>query len=85
MALIAEKYLQQLAKRAEAMGIRLEWSAQLPTLLCETCKTEGGARALRRLIQEKVESPMADFLLKNGKKISRLCVAVEGTNVNIFA
>ena len=85
MALIAEKYLQQLAKRAEAMGIRLEWSAQLPTLLCETCKTEGGARALRRLIQEKVESPMADFLLKNGKKINRLCVAVEGTNVNIFA
>ena len=84
MALIAEKYLQQLAKRAEAMGIRLEWSAQLPTLLCETCKTEGGARGLRRVIQEKVESPMADFLLKNGKKISRLCVAVEGTKVNIF-
>ena len=63
---ITEKYLGQLKERAAAAGIRL----LLPEDLAEKISTGemiGGARGLRRLVQDRVEGPLAVFLLQWGK------------------
>jgi ATP-dependent Clp protease ATP-binding subunit ClpA len=63
---IAQKYLNQLQKRT----VLQEWKLQLPPELAENlarrCMAKGGARALRRLVQEEVEGPLASFLLETG-------------------
>ena len=63
---IAQKYLNQLQKRT----VLQEWKLQLPLELAEhlarRCMAKGGARALRRLVQEEVEGPLASFLLETG-------------------
>ena len=66
LAGITEKYLRQLKERAAAAGIRL----LLPEDLAEKISTGemiGGARGLRRLVQDRVEGPLAVFLLQWGK------------------
>ena len=65
---IARKYLQQLQDRAKANGYQLQLPEELARDLGCHCKKQGGARHLRRLVQERVEGPLAVFLLKNGKK-----------------
>ncbi len=67
---IAQKYLTQLKKRMEAIGIRLELSPDIPSFLSGQCKARDGARHLRRLVQSKVEGPLAEELLRTGKKPS---------------
>ncbi len=68
MEKIADKYLKELIGRAQEKGIRLELPEELPKVLRhDLCKQEG-ARQLRRLVQEKVEGPLAVFLLKCSKK-----------------
>ena len=67
MSQIAEKYLSQLTRRASAAGIQLT----LPEELCASLVStggKGGARDLRRLVQEKVEAPLSAYLLRSGKK-----------------
>ena len=69
---IAEKYLMQLCKRAEQVGVRLELPADLASDMASRCKKTEGARQLRGMIQEELESPLADWLLRNTKKPARL-------------
>ena len=69
---IAEKYLTQLCKRAEQIGVRLELPADLASDLASRCKKTEGARQLRGMIQEELESPLADWLLRNTKKSARV-------------
>ena len=68
LEVIAEKYLEQLKKRMEAIGIRLQLPSELAKRLASECKPRDGARHLRRLVQEKVESPLAEELLRTAKK-----------------
>ena len=77
MAAVAEKYLKQLQERARGLGVQLELSQELAAYLCSCCKSGGGARQLRRLIQEKLESPMAQLLLKSSKKPTKIRVELE--------
>ena len=63
MEAIASKYLIQLQRRTELMGIRLHLPKELAQILVRRCRDKGGARALRRLVQEEVEGPLAAFLL----------------------
>ena len=66
-AQIVDKYLSQLTKRAAAAGIQLVLPEQLSrTLVCSGGK--GGARDLRRLVQERVEAPLSGYLLRTGRK-----------------
>ena len=65
---IARKYLNQLRDRAAANGIQLQLPEELAQELGRCSQKQGGARCLRRLVQERVEGPLAVFLLKNGKK-----------------
>ena len=64
MEAIAWKYLRQLCKRSEAGGCRLALPEELPGWLAEQCRGKAGARQLRRLVQKKIEAPLAAYLLQ---------------------
>ena len=69
---IARKYLNQLKARMEGIGIQLQLSDDIPAHLSSQCKPRDGARHLRRLIQSKVEGPLAEELLRSAKKPSQI-------------
>ena len=69
---IVEKYLYQLQQRAAAAGIQLHLPETLAHTLGEKPVKQGGARQLRRLVQEQVEGPLAVYLLRCGKKPSKI-------------
>ena len=72
MLQIAQKYLQELCKRSMAAGMQLQLPAETGKLLASGSLEQGGARQIRRLLQERVEGPLAVFLLKSGKKYTKL-------------
>ncbi len=74
---IAQKYLRQLKKRMENNGIQLETTEELALHLSEQCKPRDGARHLRRLIQEQVESPLAQELLRSSRKPSVINILLQ--------
>ena len=69
---IAQKYLEQLKDRMTAIGIQLTLGDDMAQHLSAQCKPRDGARHLRRLIQSKVEGPLAEELLRHGKKPSQI-------------
>ena len=72
MDAIARKYLRQLCSRMEHMGIGLNFPENLAHHLSSRCTLKEGARSLRRLIQQEVENPLATFLLKCNKKLTKI-------------
>ena len=77
MAQIVEKYLSQLTGRVAAMGLQLSLPEELSrTLACAGGK--GGARDLRRLVREQVESPLSSYLLRTGRKTGKIQGVLEG-------
>ena len=64
MEAIARKYLDQLTKRVSAEGIRLDLPRELALRLAENCRGKGGARQMRRKVQEQVEGPLSVCLLE---------------------
>ena len=80
MKAIAGKYLRELEKRLENMGVQLHFPEELADSLAGKCGRKEGARNLRRLVQDEVESPLATLLLKAGKKPAKIRAAYkEGT------
>ena len=69
---IVNKYLHQLQQRTVASGIQLILPEELPRALSGSLGKKDGARQLRRVVQEQVEGPLAVFLLKTGKKPSKI-------------
>ena len=74
---IARKYLLQLHNRAAAAGMQLQLPEELPAVLGRRSGKTGGARNLRRLVQEQVEGPLAAFLLRSGKKPTKVKAKLE--------
>ena len=72
MECIARKYLLQLYSRARAAGLELELPKELPAVLGGQSQKTGGARSLRRLVQDRVEGPLTDYLLRSGKKLTKV-------------
>ncbi len=72
MVKIAGKYLQELRQRAAVMGMQLQLPEELAQEIGTRSMQKGGARQLRRLVQEQVEGPLAVFLLKSGKKQTKV-------------
>lgn len=64
MEKIAEKELLLLHHRATAVGIELELAENLAAGLAASCKGKGGARQLRHLVQERLEAPLAELMLR---------------------
>ena len=77
MECIARKYLLQLYSRARAAGLELELPGELPAVLGGQSRKAGGARSLRRLVQDRVEGPLTDHLLKSGKKVTKVQVKLK--------
>ena len=69
---IARKYLSQLQKRAEAVGIQLKLPEELAAELGRQGRSRGGARHLRHLVQEKVEGPLSLFLLQAARQPAKV-------------
>ena len=65
---IALKYLKALQQRTQTQGIRLQLPEELAAHLGRIGKGKGGARQLRRIVQEQVEGPLAAFLLSCSRK-----------------
>ena len=72
MDAIAEKYLTQLRDRLVKVGVQLQLPEELAHSLGSRCSSKEGARALRRLIQQEVENPLATVLLKGSRKLSKI-------------
>ena len=77
MEVIAAKYLRQLLERAAAGGITLQFPGNLAAELARETGSEGGARRLRHLVQERVEGPLAVWLLESGKKPGKIRCRLE--------
>ncbi len=77
MEKIVEKYLQQLCQRTKEAGVRLQLPEKLSGTLSVYDKRQGGARHLRRVVQEKVEGPLAVFLLQSNKKTGTISACWE--------
>ena len=74
---IAAKQLKQLQKRMDDIEIQLLLPEDLPAHFSSQCKGRDGARDLRRLIQSELEGPLADELLRNGKKPQQICAGLQ--------
>ena len=81
MEAIARKYLQQLQKRASVLDIRLQLPEDLAMQLGQRCKAKGGARALRRLVQEEVEGPLAAYLLGCSRRPEHINAQMNGEKI----
>ena len=85
MERIAKKYLQQLQSRMAAVGIQLTLDDSIAPFLGKQCKIKEGARYLRRLVQERVEGPLAEHLLRSSRKCTKIHGTLEGENVTFHS
>ena len=69
---ILGKYLHQLQQRAASAGTQLILPEELAKELCAGSGEKGGARGLRRRVQEEVEGPLAVFMLQCAKKPGKI-------------
>ena len=81
MEKIAQKYLGQIQKRTAVLDIQLQLPLEVAGFLGRKCRNQGGARALRRLVQEEVEGPLATFLLECSRRPSRICARMENGHI----
>ncbi len=81
---IARREVEQLCRRAEAVGINLELPPALAADLAAGCKKQGGARQLRHLVQQRLEAPLANLLLKAPRKPEHITGAMEGEEILFY-
>ncbi len=81
---ITRKYLQQLQRRSAASGTQLILPPELARELSQGCSKKDGARQLRRLVQERVEGPLAVFLLKASKKPAKVRAKWEDGEIHFY-
>jgi len=84
MIRIAGKYLQQLSDRAEAGGIRLSLPEKLAAHLAKQAGKKDGARQLRRIVQEQVEGPLAEYLLRCAKRPGKVVGRLENEKLCFY-
>ena len=69
LAKIAELQLQELGKRINNQGIKLDWDKTIPMLIANKANEPGlGARPIRRFIQRNIEGRIATELISQGIK-----------------
>ena len=81
---IADKYLTKLKQRVQANGIQLSLPEGLSASIGTAGTAKGGARNLRRLVQERVEAPLAEYLLSCNKKPSKVRCAMEKEKIRFY-
>ena len=81
---IIQKYLTQLKERAAVNGMQLILPEKTAALVGASADLQGGARNLRRLVQEKVETPLANFLLSCHKKPAKIRGTTENDQLRFY-
>ena len=81
MEAIVEKYLRQLQKRTANFGVQLQLPPELPGILAVGGNGKGGARGLRRQVQEQVEGPLAAYLLQSGRRGGKVKGTLDGGKI----
>ena len=81
MEQITQKYLEALQQRTCEQGIRLQYDCELASHLGKIGKGKGGARQLRRVVQDQVEGPLAAYLLGCNRKPAAVQVYLEQNRV----
>ena len=81
---IVKKYLKELQARTAANGIQLSLPEELSGMLGSLAGKQGGARALRRLVQDKVEGPLSIYLLECSKKPAKVKARWENGAVQFY-
>ena len=81
LEMIAGKYLSQLQQRLEGNGVQLHLDPRLQGYFAGQCAPKDGARHLRRLLQQQLEGPLAEYLLRSGKKMPKIQCLLEGENI----
>jgi len=84
MEKITQKYLEQLRQRAKANGMALQLPEKLAAVIAAEGSLRGGARNLRKLVQDQVETPLASFLLSCNKKPAKIRCAMENDMVRFY-
>jgi len=84
MTRIARKYLEQLCGRAESGGMKLSLPEALAERLAEKAGKKDGARQLRRIVQEQVEGPLAEFLLHCTKRPGKIVGRIENEKLHFY-
>ena len=84
MKRIATKELRQLCARAETMGLPIKPEPEVAEHLASLCGKQGGARQLRHLVQEKIESPLASLLLNLSRKPERIRITIEKGEISLL-
>ncbi len=81
---IAEKYLLQLSGRVKSLGTELRLPPGLAAHFAGQCRSQGGARQLRSLIQRQLEAPLSTLLLERSGKpvIVDVCLKDEQIFIN---
>jgi len=85
MEAIAQKYLTQLQQRMGATGVQLVLPKELAQHLSKQCNAKDGARHMRRIIEQKVEGALSDFLIQTGKKCTRIQCILKGEDLSFRA
>ena len=81
MECIASRVISLLRHRMSDAGMELELPDVLAQELAAQCKKQGGARQLRQLVQQKIEAPLANFLLTAGTKPKKITAEVENGEI----
>ena len=84
MEAIAQKYLNRLTERAKVNHMQLVLPEGLAASLVTAENDRGGARNLRRRVQEKVETPLAEFLLSCQKKPVKIRCTMEKDTLRFY-
>jgi len=82
---IVKKYLDALLTRVHDTGIQLQLPVELSGELSKVSCKDDGARKLRHLVQERVEGPLASFLLRCAKKPGKIRAYLEDGNLRFQA
>ena len=81
MESIAGKYLRELENRVRSQGIGVRFPRDLAVVLGRDCQGKGGARQMRRLVQDRVEGPLALHLLGCAGQPREVQARMEAGNV----
>ena len=84
MEAIAQKYLNRLTERAKVNHMQLVLPDGLAASLVTAENDRGGARNLRRRVQEKVETPLAEYLLSCHKKPGKIRCTMEKDSLRFY-
>ena len=84
MESIAWKYLRQLQERVRLTGTKLQLPQKLAENLGKSCAGKAGARQMRRMVQTRVEAPLASFLLRCECRPAEVRTEMEGDLLRFY-